>query len=194
MTSQAPDGVLFDGDEFAVTAIDGTGLFDPVAHGLEPRAFSTGCYRGYVCEYAVVEQRLVLRELELGSTDEPARLAGVQPERDRDGWSSGWSWHYRGLDIPVAFTGRLLIGRGDIPNRPYLHMGFWPAWMYWEVHELTLRTGMLLSAVDCSAAVAATRADIIETAARPAPGESTEDWIRRTFSLTYDYSWPGRRD
>ncbi|MFB8277968.1 hypothetical protein [Nocardia colli] len=188
MTAQASDAVLFEGDRFAVTAVDGTGLFDPVAHGLEPRGFKTSCYRGYICRYAVVGQRLVLRDLELGSPDESARLDDVRPQQDKD----GWSWHYRGLDISVAFTGRLLIGNGHIPNRPYLNMGFWPAWMCGNVYELTLRAGALLSAVDCSAAVAATRADIITTAHRPAAGESTEAWIARTFSLTYDYSWPGR--
>ncbi|KIA64702.1 hypothetical protein [Nocardia vulneris] len=188
MTAQFPDSILFQGDSFDVTAIDGTGLFDPGAHGLEPKWIHTGCYRGYICHYAVVEQRLVLREHHIRTEDEPPRLEGVPPQQDKDGSSC----HYRGLDIPVAFTGRLLIGADVIPNRPYLNMGFPPAWLFEQVYELTLRAGELLTAQDCSAAVAATRAEIITTAAKPAPGESTGDWITRTFSRTYDYSWPGR--
>ncbi|MEV4314764.1 hypothetical protein [Actinocrispum sp. NPDC049592] len=43
MTAQRPDEVCFEGTWFAVTAVDGTGLFDPDAHGLAPEAFSTGC-------------------------------------------------------------------------------------------------------------------------------------------------------
>lgn len=187
MTTQTPDEVLFERKRFAVTAVDGTGLFDPAGHGLAPRPTGTDCYRGHVCRYALVRRRMVLRGLDLGSADEPPGLGGVRPRRDEDG-----AWHYRDLAIPAAFTGRLLIGRGHPGDLPYLHMGYWPAWMYRDVRELTLRGGGLLTATDHSAELAAVRADIAATASRPAPGEPSRDWIARTFSLTYAYSWPGR--
>jgi hypothetical protein len=187
VTTQESDQVYFEGSWFAVTAVDGTGLFDPATYGLEPRAISTGCYHGYVCRYAIVERQLVLRELDLGSDDEPPPLGGVQSRHDDE----YLTWHYQGLDMPVSFTGRLLVGSGDIPDRPYLNMGFWPAWMYREVRELTLRAGELVTAADCSEALAAVRAEVV---ARPEPGEPREDWVSRTFSLAYDYSWPGRTD
>jgi hypothetical protein len=187
MTAQWPDEVLFEGRWFAVTAVDGTGLFDPIAHGLEPRATSTACDRGYICRYTLVERRLVLRDLELGSENEPPRLGGVQPRQDEY-----LGWHYQGLYVAVAFTGRLLIGSGDVIDRPYLNIGFWPAWMYRQVHELTLRAGGLLTASECSAELAAVRADIAAVAARPAPRQLTREWASRTYSLAYDYSWPGR--
>jgi hypothetical protein len=180
------DEVFFEGEQYAVTAVDGAGLFDPGEHGLEPRMLHTACYRGRICHYAVDDRRLVLRELHVGSEDEPARIDGVRARWDDE----FGSWHYQGLDVPVAFTGRLLIGSGDVDDSPYLNMGFWPAWMFAEVRELTFRGGGLVAADDCSAAIAEIRPDMI---AEPAPGESTEDWIHRTFSLTYDYSWPGRR-
>lgn len=185
MTSQMADQVFFEGEQYVVTAVDGTGLFDPREHGLEPRTLHTACYRGSVCHYAVVDRRLVLRELELGSAEEPPQIDGVQAKRDDE----FGSWRYQGLAAPVAFTGRVLIGSGDLDDRPYLNMGFWPAWMFAEVRELAFRAGELVTADDCSAAIAAIRPDMI---GRPAEGESTEDWIHRTFSLTYDYSWPGR--
>ncbi|MEV1061589.1 hypothetical protein [Streptomyces sp. NPDC050263] len=188
MTAQAADEVFFEGRRFAVTAVDGEGLFDPAGHGLEPGPMNTGCYRGHICRYTVAEQRLVLRDLILGSEGEPPRSDGVRPRRDR----SYGGWRYRGLDIPVAFTGRLLVGSGHAADSPYLNMGFWPAWMYRDVRELTLRAGVLLAAADCSAELAAVRTNLAADAARPAPGEPTRDWISRTFSLTYDYSWPGR--
>ncbi|BCB74243.1 hypothetical protein GCM10022251_09620 [Phytohabitans flavus] len=187
MSGQAPDEVLFEASWWAVTAVDGAGLFDPTAHGLDPRPKGTACYRGYVCRYALVDGRLALRELELGSQDEPPRLAGVEPGRDDD-WLG---WRYQELDVPVAFTGRLLVGDGDTDG-PYLNMGFLPAWMYAEVRDLTFQAGTLVDAADRSAELAAVRADFAETAARPPAGEASRDWISRTFSLTYDYSWPGR--
>lgn len=49
--------------------------------------------------------------------------------------------------------------------------------------------GRLTGARDLSADLDAVRDTI--TAAGPEPGESTRDWITRTFSLTFAYSWPG---
>lgn len=188
MTDQIPDEVRFEGTWFEVTAVDGTDLFDPAAHDLDPQALHTACWRGYICRYAIVDQRLLLQELRLGSEGEPPPLSGAQPR-----WNARHhEWHYEGVDMPVPFTGRLLIGHGTIPDPPYLNMGFSPAWMYTEVRELTLQAGTLLSATDHSAALAAQRHDLAATAAGPAAGEPPLDWIPRTFSLTYDYSWPNR--
>ncbi|MBP2478523.1 hypothetical protein JOF53_007395 [Crossiella equi] len=184
MTAQMPDRVFIQGMGFALTAVNGTGLFDPAARGLEPQGFSTGCYRGHVCRYAVKE-RLVLRGLELGAEEEPPPLDGVRPRQDEH----LGSWRYQRLDLPVSFTGRLLVGRG-YADSPVVNMGFWPAWRYAEVHDLAFRDGVLVSAEDCSAALAEVRANLPATG--PAPGEPFGDWFERTFSLTYEYSWPGR--
>jgi hypothetical protein len=92
----------------------------------------------------------------------------------------------------VAFTGRLLVGTGHPDVRPRLHMGFWPAWMFDQVRELTFRDGRLLTATDCSAELAEVRAAIADFAAEPSKGEEVGDWVDRAFSLTYAYSWPGR--
>ncbi|MEJ3656117.1 hypothetical protein WEH80_24435 [Actinomycetes bacterium KLBMP 9759] len=187
MTSQIPDEVCFEQEWFAVTAVDGAGLFDPAEHGLAPESFSTACYRGHVCRYGVVDGQLELHVLELGSKKEPPWLddrppAGVEP----------WRWQYEGLAVSTAFTGRLLIGNGDPGELPYLHMGFRPAWWFAEVRELTFEAGTLQAAADHSAELARVRTDLAATAARPAPGEPTEEWISRTFSLTFEYAWPGR--
>ncbi|MGO1052915.1 hypothetical protein [Crossiella sp. CA198] len=54
------------GTSSAKTGYD-NGQHDPAAHGMEPRAISTSCYHGHICHYAVLGQRLALRELQLGS-------------------------------------------------------------------------------------------------------------------------------
>lgn len=184
MTTQIPDEVFFERGWFSVAAVDGTGLFDPDAHDLDPMTTSSACWRGYICGYAVSDGHLVVRDLILGSEDPPPLIGKIHPVREDD----DARWRYEGLDIPVDFTGRLLIGDGDVDDRPYLNMGFQPAWMYSEVHELTFQAGTLVTAADRSAELAAVRA--AGPAAEPAPGESTKDWVSRTFSLSYDYSWP----
>ncbi|MEU6357571.1 hypothetical protein ABZ896_51140 [Streptomyces sp. NPDC047072] len=190
MTAQIPDEIRLRGQRFAVTAVDGSGLFDPAAYGMQPRATSTGCYRGRVCRYVVDQGLLVLHELEVGLEGEPPPLAGVRPRQDESGSPA---WTYRGLGLPAAFTGRLLVGDGKPDEILYLNMGFRPAWMYREVRELTFWDGTLLSVTDHSAELAEVRAEIGTTATRPSPGEPVREWISRTFSLSYAYSWPGRR-
>jgi hypothetical protein len=181
VTAQRSDELTYRRRRYAVTAIDGDGLFDAESYGLDPEPISTGCYRGTICHYRVLRGRLLLDRLELGSRERPPALAGVEP---RPGWV------YRDLAVPIAFTGRILVGRGDVDDTPYLNMGFWPAWMYAEIHELSFGAGALTDASDVSADIATVRHGLGPDAARPAPGEPTEAWIRRTFSLTYAYSWP----
>ncbi|MEV6827907.1 hypothetical protein [Amycolatopsis sp. NPDC051102] len=183
MTTQFSDEVTLGRARFAITAVDGTGLFDPAAHGFTPRPTSTACWRGHIEGYAVAEGRLVLRDLKLGSEDTPPPFGGARPR-----WHDGYdAWHYRKLDIATGFTGRLLLGRGEHEERPYLNMGFRPAWVCTEVRELTFRDGTLLSAEDLSAELDAVRA---VAPAHPEAGEPAGDWIDRTFSLGYAYSWP----
>jgi hypothetical protein len=64
MTLQIPDILRLRDQEYAVTAVDGSGLFDPQACGLQAgRLLSTGCWRGYICTYEITAQ-LLLREVE----------------------------------------------------------------------------------------------------------------------------------
>ncbi len=183
MTAQEADEVRFGGRWFGITAVAGAGLFDPAAHGIEPRSLHTACWRGHVERYEVTGERLVLRELRAGSADTPPPLDGVAPRwSDRD-----HAWRYRKLAVATAFTGRLLIGRGRWADGPYLNMGFPPAWVCTDVRELTFRDGVLLAADDLSSELDAVRA---VAPARPAAGEPVGDWVDRTFSLSYAYSWP----
>lgn len=185
MTTQQSDEIRFAGSWFALTAVDGAGLFDPASHGIETQWISTGCWRGHVARYAVIEERLVLRDLRVGSAGTPPPLDGVRPRwNDRDD-----AWHYRKLAIATGFTGRLLLGRGRFAGRPYLNMGYPPAWVFTEVRELTFHDGALRSAQDRSAELDAVRA---VAPARPGAGEPVRDWIDLTFSLSYAYSWPDR--
>lgn len=175
--------VRFGRSWFAVTAVDGTGLFDPAAHGIPAHWIGTACWRGYIVRYAVAAGRLVVRDLEVGAPEAPPPLDGVRPR-----WHDGHdAWHYPNLDVAAEFSGRLLLGRGDFADRPYLNMGFRPAWMYADVRELSFRDGRLLSAADRSAGLPAVRA---VASAGPEPGEPVGDWADRTFSLGFAYSWP----
>lgn len=72
MTAQFPDTIDLDGEEYAVAGVRGSGLFQPLEHGLKPVPRVTACWRGYVCHYALAGDQLLLRGLEV-STAEAAR-------------------------------------------------------------------------------------------------------------------------
>ena len=179
-----PDTVVFRRHRYAITAVHGNGLFDPGAHGIPLAPVGTACWRRFVCHYEVPDRSLVLRELEIGHNGDPPAIDGVAAQKKDS------IWRYDHLAIDILFSGKLLIGRGDVARRPYLNMGFWPAWLYAIVWDLKFDRGKLLEATERTAELAAVRERLGEAGAKPGPGETTDAWIKRTFSLSYAYSWP----
>ena len=178
VTGQFADQVEWQGEPYYVTAVDGTGLFEAAG----AQATSTACYRGYVASYRIDDGNLVLVELETGQAYDGAHL-GVSPVPDR-------GVHlYQALAVPVAFTGRLLIGAGyaDIGR---LNMGFPPAYGFQRVWELIFDAGRLIIAHERSSDLAAVREHLAGVRPGPAEGEATTQWVDRTFSLSFGYSWP----
>lgn len=193
MTAQISDTVLYRGAEYDLCGIDGEGLFEPQPYGIEPRMISTACWRGYYCTYQVGGDELLLTEVHVGLHDEDAERArrdegpplfGVRPRWDeRD-----WCFVYAPVEVPVSFTGGLLLGR-DFIRELYVHMGFHPGWKYREVHELLFEQGRLREAFDRSAAMEAIRGSLKPTDLKPARDASraeVEAWIKQTFSLRYE--------
>ncbi|MBV8586525.1 MAG: hypothetical protein JO308_09590 [Verrucomicrobia bacterium] len=67
MTAQIPDIVLFQGERFYLIAFDPANPFDPERDlGTKTQMMHTACWRGYSCEYEVLESSehgFLLREL-----------------------------------------------------------------------------------------------------------------------------------
>ncbi|NUR73703.1 MAG: hypothetical protein HOU81_23050 [Hamadaea sp.] len=186
MTGQIPDEVRYHRRRYAIAAIDGAGLFDPADHGLEPSPLSTGCWRGYCCRYVVKSGRLVLNRVEISVHD--TQLYGRSRTPQARPWNRGAAV-YDVPDVVMPFTGRLLIG-AEVADIAYLNMGFWPAWGFLDVVELIIADGEVTATHDRSVDLAAVRDRIAATGTRPEAGEASADWIKRTFSLAYAYSWP----
>lgn len=192
MTGQIPDEVRYRRRWWALTAVDGAGMFDPANKGLTPGPLGTGCWRGYQCRYRIHRGRLILYSMLMGRPDgDPLPLFDVPPvPADRKSVFRG-ALHYRGLAEPMPFTGRLLLAAGYV-HVGYLNMGFRPAWLYERIYEVAFESGRQTWAHDRSATLAAVRQRLGEAGLRPAGDEPSKDWIGRTFSLSFDYSWPGR--
>ncbi len=194
MTAQFQDEMHFRSARYAITAIDGDGLFEPNDHGLRPRALSSACWRGYICTYQVNADALHLTQLEIGLPTEEdhsaTRIFGCGPApAPTKPWHSH-ATHFE-LAAPVDFTGRLLLGTGHVRGI-YLNMGFHPAWLYEEVHELTFAQGQLATSTDRSSTVAELRDTLDLQATFPHRDKATSSWIDQTFSRAFSYSLPPR--
>lgn len=175
---------------FALAASTGTGLFDPTAHGLTPVDRCTALYRGFFCEYAVEQDRLVLETLNIYQDDEKV-LFGVLPRTEPDGF--GWST-YHALNYPVPFTGGVLIGRDSDKKLWYRAGSHTPAWLYHWVHELVFEGGRLVLAANRSRQIAQYRATFATTPSWPEQVVEHADlvqWHRSHFTMRFVHSYLG---
>ena len=145
MTSQQPDLVLYKRRPYELVGGDGDGLFDPKHHNVAFQGMTTSNYRGYVATYAVKGGELLLRAVH-GSgffIEPPPRIAGHLPTKVDGGWLE-----YTKLELPMAYTGRLILGGGEILGS----FSFFPDPSIYElVHELRFEEGHLVEAKDLSA-------------------------------------------
>lgn len=188
MTAQMNDTVIYRGKGFNLVGIDGDGLFDPTKHGYSPRYICTALGRGYLAEYTIEVDRLVLSRLSMTvCKDDPmppllgVEAIGLEPSDP----NYDWIWPvFEGLDIPVSFTGTLVLAH-DFVEELYEHMGFHPDWKYREVIELTLKSGIVTRFFDRSLKMAKVRNRLKRRPLRPATTASRDEtmaWINDTFS------------
>lgn len=203
MTAQVPDIVNYRGQQYAIAGVHGVGLFKPEDHGLVAHAFSTACWRGFHCEYAVEGDDLLLEQLNIGLSEEDfakgVHVFGHALESytyDATKLVEG-AWvpvtvdahdkRARNLHQPVSFSGGLLLG-GEFIREMYVHMGFHPAHKFRIVHELIFEEGQLQKAFDRSTEMAKFREAVANESGRSEKRPSKqeiEEWIKSTFSLDY---------
>lgn len=167
--------------------------FDPTEHGYRPVMSSTACYRGYVCEYEVAGDKLLLSKLHINHQggDVPASMRLRPPslngaEAEASQTSHFGRWVFKQIDLPLSYTGGLIVARGFIRSL-YAHMGFHPAWKYTEVHELLFDSGRLVAEENRSERMAELRERM--TSGQASPREPSRGdvatWIAESFSREY---------
>lgn len=147
-----PDVVVIDGEEFAlIEPVPGT-LFDVRAHGVMPVRLHSANARGEMARFKIDSGALMLSDLQVGSVDAPPALGGVDASTDEH----GQTWTYLDLDLPIEWTGDLIVGASVIADL-WVHAGYAPAWHYEKVLAFDIENGMVVSSEDRSAEVAAFR-------------------------------------
>ena len=152
MSVQMSDTVLFrrySHELLQVTTEEG--LLTPEQFGLQPEMMHTACYRGFYLGYSLTKNGLFLRRIKVrdGRGHYPP-IDGVVPVVDECFWTAT----YRGLNVPVSYTGGMRIGRDPNVEKLSGHGSILPQVEAFRLlWELTLEQGRLVDAIDRSPVV-----------------------------------------
>jgi hypothetical protein len=121
MTAQINDSFLLEDKNFSVVGVNGAGLFDPYAHNMNPMPRITSCWRGYVCTYKTLHNKLLLDTLQSIWSGSPA-ISDVRPQFDPK--STFDNVYKDSTCTPTLAEG---CSSHEFIQRLYVHMGFHPA-------------------------------------------------------------------
>lgn len=161
MTAQMPDYIKIDDLEYIVIGTHSE-LFNPISVGLIPSMRSTNCYKGFWNEFKVTNKKLCLSKLYINTIRSQGyppimgrRVADIEYKDaivyDKSGKRKEKVPKFSGhrvydLDLPIKYTGNLLIGRNLVEEFSSLD-GYSPI-EFEEVYELVFDNGELLNRFD----------------------------------------------
>lgn len=189
MTAQINDKFIFNGHSYDISAIQLPCEFFCIEKlGIFPTEKTTACWRGYVAEFAILENRLVLKDLTTnnGKRDvEPVVLNGISPfiigsEKYQD-------WYYENINLEISYSGAILITDGFL-REYYVHMGFQSPFSYTKVVELIFEHGLLISTNDLSDVATKFREEVA-TENHESRMKNIPLWINECFDLSYHIKW-----
>ena len=169
MMAQGRDICRYNDQEYICLKASDTGLFCPTDYGIIPCSI-TGCWRGYWCEYELVDDRLKLQSLHIHTgSDRYPELNGVSisameyvEERDLvdefdlfdvafrpiQGPSYGAYQIYEHIELPIPYSGKLLLARDYKLEYNDFFYGNHNAFAYNVLLSLAFENGILQEAVD----------------------------------------------
>jgi hypothetical protein len=186
MTAQMNDAFLLQDKRFSIVGVNGSGLFDPLIYNMQPLPRITSCWRGYVCTYKTLDNRLLLDSLLVNLDQEGPAINDIRPAFSNQGTFNNT---YNGIKLQMDFTGGILVAYGFI-QQLYVHMGFHPAWKYETVFELILSQGNVLDTRNVSSEMAQLRDKMTRQPLQPDRNTSKqeiEEWIASTFKRDYRF-------
>lgn len=187
MTAQWHDEFEFQGKKYSLVGVNGQGLFNPAQYDMVPMSTCSACWRGFLCKYAVVDNKLVLDSLQISLEESSVKDPKINNKLPSDSKDSIFNFHYKGLNLQLDFTGGILIGDGFIEDL-YVHMGYHPAWKYKNVIEFYFNNGEMFSYNDVSKKLKQIRKKMKKEMKKGSPypdGPDLQSWISSTFKLDY---------
>ena len=204
MTAQIGDIYKYQNKEYHLVALSSAHIFNPKKYGLEPHASSTACSRGYWCEYAILDDILLLKDLYLFNRDDKypplngtevssqefeeveCHVRGKSKTEKRLRPAHFGHRVYRDVNMPVPYTGKILLGDDFIWDY-YIHMGFQRSWAYRKLIELVFEEGILIETHDHSHIARALREAIQKSNDDPRWPDRNKiaNFVEDCFSLDY---------
>ncbi len=111
MTAQMHDSFLLQDQRFSLVSFGSEGLFQPAAYGMQPLPRVTSCWRGYVCTYKTLYNKLVLDTLQVNLSQEGPALQNIRPEVPARGMFNNV---YHELGLHMDYSGGMLVADGFI--------------------------------------------------------------------------------
>lgn len=166
MTAQISDKYRYEDKVYSVVAMSNPIGFDPKDYGLEPQASCSACWRGYWCEYAIKNGRIVLEKLLIyNAEDNYPEFNGVSAlpleYEDAECWTFGedkpkiksfpinFGHRTYETNMEINYTGKIVLG-DDFIQDYYIHMGFQRSWAYKILKEFDFVDGKLTGIIDHS--------------------------------------------
>jgi len=144
MTAQVHDIVIYKGEDYWLIGFEGDGLVKPEDFDMKPTSIITANWRGFSVKYLLADKGLFLREMRLTTKRDIYKpIYGQTPEIGEYGA------HYQGLDVAVAFTGKMRLGKGFL-TECYVHQGFQKASAFQTVLDFEVEKGRIVEVKDRS--------------------------------------------
>ena len=195
MTYQIRDRISIEHQQYTIErCTDWEELFNPNTHGIQAVEASSACYRGFYCDYAILDRQLLLMNLsiELNMSDRlklkygrsERLLFGKSPELSNA--RVGTSFIYRDLCHSIPYSGGMLIVNGDIMMGLEIRIHY-PIYVREKVCEAVFELGHLISIVDYSDRMMETRNQIIKSSKITSPLDSFPQSIEDKILAEYFY-------
>ena len=141
MSVQKHDTFRFQGKDYEIIAKSASGLFSPADFGIKPWWTMSTRMNGYGCEYALSDERLILKYLCIDDTEDGnlPPINGIEASV----FEHGGGGVYRDVYLPIPYTGKILLG-DDFIWEYRTHMGYQNAWAYGKLIELIFVEGLLI--------------------------------------------------
>lgn len=139
MTGQASDQFFYEGHRLEIVGIQGTDLTTAEDFGIELASASTGCWRGYIMRYKIINKELVVEGFWVNtrSGKEMPEINGILPTRDHE-LHGLFKYEYRNLNLKVPFNGSIWLGK-DFINSQYVHMDHPKSMSPNDLHEWIMK-------------------------------------------------------
>lgn len=150
MTVQAGHLFSYEKSNYSIAKTTNSILFDPKDYGIIPFPRCTACHRGYWCGFSIADRKFILDDLFINTEDNVyPTISGVHAVTENNRALYMGHHIYRGLHIPLDYTGRILAGNNAIPTY-YIEGLFDNPWCYKNLKEFVFDKGILVDVIEQS--------------------------------------------